>query len=710
MKKSWLKKTTAVVILALVLSSVFTVSAVNEVGSSVPAPELPYQSYTYWVDVNASEKVPVYSKPMYKADNFIPTGAVGGNDQSLLNDIVSQNGKTYLLDGGLGRVYVLDQSYAAVCTVQNVVRDNEVIDFSGAQGLYVDKSGLIYIADTENERVIVTDINSNCVKILELPDSPLIPTGFKYKPVKVVVDKKGYTYIVSEGSYYGAILYSPKTEFLGFFGANTVKGTLSTAYNNLFNRLFSNDVKRAADELSLPYTLTDITVGPDNFIYTATGRTAKSGTIQKGQVCVYNPGGKDTLKASSFNFADYEVAGAEKAQNILGIDVDDEGYIYLLDGVYGRIFFYDKECNLLSVFGGGYNDSHQTGGFYLPTAITVNGQDIVVTDRQKNGITIFKITQYGNLVKQADSVTLMGDFATALPLWKEVIRQDSNNQLAYRGVAKALYDIGEDEEAIKYSRMGYDRETYSKAFENIRNQWLEDNFTLIAIFAIILISAISALLVIKKKRNIIILKNDKAKILAMCTLHPVESFRAIKEKQKGSLISAVVLLAVFYVVTVLNDTAGGFIFTVFDYQGYNALYVFLSTVGLIILWTISNWLICSLMGGVGRIKEIFIVTCYCLIPIILGNILRLVLTHIIVADEAAFMGMMVFAVTAYAAFMLIIGIMRIHDYSFGKFVGTTVLSVIAMMIIIFLIFLIVMLAQQVYGWLLSVLIEIKSKF
>mgnify|MGYP004632551831 CR=1 FL=1 len=61
----------------------------------------------------------------------------------------------------------------------------------------------------------------------------------------------------------------------------------------------------------------------------------------------------------------------------------------------------------------------------------------------------------------------------------------------------------------------------------------------------------------------------------------------------------------------------------------------------------------------------------------------------------------------YAAFMLIIGIMRIQDYEFGKFVATTALSLATMLIIIFLLFLVFMLSQQIYGWLITVYTELK---
>ncbi len=55
---------------------------------------------------------------------------------------------------------------------------------------------------------------------------------------------------------------------------------------------------------------------------------------------------------------------------------------------------------------------------------------------------------------------------------------------------------------------------------------------------------------------------------------------------------------------------------------------------------------------------------------------------------------------------LAVGVMKVHNYEFGKFVGTTVVTVIAMIIIVFLIFMVCLLAQQVYGWIATVFTEI----
>lgn len=456
---------------------------------------------------------------------------------------------------------------------------------------------------------------------------------------------------------------------------------------------------------------TDIVVDSENFIYTATGKSGDD-EIQHGQIRRFNPGGKDILNASDINFADSQVGNYQYSKQIqsLGcLDVDSDGFLYALDTTTGRIFWYDAGCNLLSVFGGSIGDGEQKGTFILPTAIAVNGTDVLITDGTGKSLTVFSETEYGTLVRNAQLITLKGDFAAAKEPWEQVVSQDINNQLGYRGLAKAYYDLGEYDKAMEYAKLGVDRETYAKAFELTRTRVLESNFYLIAAVVVLLVAAIVVWSVLKRKKGIVLIKNVKLKTALSSVAHPVESFRLIKEKGEGSVIISVVILVLFYVITVLNDTLGGFAFTVFDSESYNAIYVFLSTVGLIVLWTVSNWLVCTLAGGIGKMKEIFIVTCYSLRPILFAKTVRLILTHILVPSEGAFLDIFVVICTAYAALMLIIGIMRIHDYEFGRFLGTTIFTVIGMLIIVFLLFLVFLISQQLFAWLKTLYIELRYR-
>ena len=707
-----LKKFKKALISALVLllsAAPLCVSAAQPGENSAASGETPYRSYTYWTEYDNRDKIPSYSKPMYEVSTVIDSKQLGDMLDSKLNDLaVDNSGNTYLLDSGNSRVYILDSSYTPVKVLRDLTYNGQSLSFTDAKGIYADKNGNIFICDTKNARVLILDGNGTVLKELLLPDSELIPSGFEYKPIKVAVDSKGYTYIACDGSYYGAILYSPEMEFLGFFGANTVKATVTDVIKSLWKKLTSNDTKRASDEISLPYTFTDLVVDSDDFIYTATGRSGED-QIQYGQICRLNPGGKDILNASDLNFADYQIGALKRSaqiQDLSSIAVDSDGFFYALDTTYGRVFWYDSECSLLSVFGGSMGDGNQKGTFRLPSGIAVNGTDILVSDSQKNSLTVFKATDYALAVRTAQLKTLSDDFASALEDWQTVASLDSESQLAYRGLAKAYYDMGDNENAMKYAKLGADRETYADAFKEVRSKRLENSFGFIFAGVIVLAAAIALLSVYKRKHAVVLVKNETLKTALSSVAHPAESFRLVKEKHQGSVMISTVILLLLYIVTVLNDTAGGFAFTYFDTNNYNALYVLLSTVGLVVLWTVCNFLVCTLAGGIGKLSEIYCVTCYSLIPVLFGRACNLILTHLLVPDEGAFLSIFLTVCTLYTAFMLIIGIMKIHDYEFGKFVGTTIFSVIGMMIVVFLIFLVFMLSQQVFGWIKTLYIEL----
>ena len=58
------------------------------------------------------------------------------------------------------------------------------------------------------------------------------------------MDSHGYLYVLSDGSYYGALLYAPDKTFTGFYGANDVTSNIATAIKTVFERMFTNNVKK----------------------------------------------------------------------------------------------------------------------------------------------------------------------------------------------------------------------------------------------------------------------------------------------------------------------------------------------------------------------------------------------------------------------------------------------------------------------------------
>ena len=63
--------------------------------------------------------------------------------------------------------------------------------------------------------------------------------------------------------------------------------------------------------------------------------------------------------------------------------------------------------------------------------------------------------------------------------WREVIRMNTNYELAYLGIGKALNRRGEYKEAMKYFELAHNATYYSKAFNSYRDAVLNENFNLL---------------------------------------------------------------------------------------------------------------------------------------------------------------------------------------------------------------------------------------
>lgn len=676
-----------------------TAEAANDSANS----QIPYNSYSYWEDV---ARIPVHTKPIYEVKTVLDYSDMKLAEQfSEITDVFANgNGYIYLLDGGASRLVILNEQYEKQTEFYTLSDGENEYTFKGAKGIFVDNEGKIYIADTENGRILVCKEDGILISKLYLPESHLIPDSFDFRPIKVAIDSQGYLYVLSDGSYYGAIMYSEAGEFLGFYGANTVKNTVGKAIVNLWNRLILNDEKRAAMEIKLPYQFTDLCIDSKDFVYTATGNTSEEDSNkQVGQIRKLSPGGKDVLKSDSLNYGDENIGRFE--QDILGVSVSDDGFIYALDSAYGHIFVYDQNSSLLGVFGNGSREGLQNGSFSYATAITVSGNDVIITDSKLNTLTIFNITEYGKLLKKAVLTGNEGDYSAAKELWTNVLTQDKQCQLAYEGLGKCYYDEGDYEKALEYAETGCDKETYALAFEQMRNTFIYEHFTWIVIGTFVVILLIWILCRYKRKKGIVLF-SPKLRLAISVLKNPRDAFIDLKVYGQGSYVVAIGFLVIYYISAVMKVTHGGFSYVAFDTAEFNALLILLRTVGLVLLFTLCFWAIATLQGGLGKMGEIFITVCYSLQPLIIANVTYIILTNVMTPSEIGFLELFMSFMMIYMAFILIMGLMSINDFEFGKFVWVSVLTIASMVIILFVGLVVLMLIQLIVGFGKTIIFEV----
>lgn len=698
----------AFLIVTILAFPVFSATA----STAIDSPELSYESYTYWQDYAGQDKKAVYCKPMYEPAFAIDYKYLGASSLTEINDVCTdKNGNVYILDSGAGVIYVLDKEYNYISRIDVIKNsDGEEYYFDNADGIFVRDDGVVLIANTEYQTVLATDLYGNYLFELVLPESDIIPEDFSFDPIKVAVDSRGYTYVLSRGSFYGALLYAPDNTFLGFFGANNVTATLGESIKAIFTDLFMTNEKRALSDSKLPYQFVDLVVDNSNFVFTVTGVTdASSVEVQTDQVKKFNPGGIIVSGDSQFNYADATVSkvlNVVKAQDLLGVAVDDKGFIYVVDSTYGRVFLYDREDQLMCVFGGGIGMGNNLGTFNLPSAIAVNGDDVLVSDKSLNRVTIFKITEYGKLFKRADDTIISGRYGACKDDWLKILSLDKNNQLAYKSLAKIYLQEENYDLALDYAKKGYDKQTYSLAFKSVRRELLAEYFPFIVIGVLAICAAFIVIKYVNSKKGRKIIKNQKARTMLRSLSHPFDTFEKVKYKNEGSIKLSFALIAIYYCTTVLKTTAGGFLFTEYDPSQYNALLTLFQTFGFVMLWSLLNWAVCTLFGGIGKMKEIFCVVSYALLPLIIYNLVFLGLSHFLVSNEAGFL--MVFDIISliYFGVIIAVGSIKIHDFSFSCFVGTTLLSLFGMVVVIFIIFITATLVQQFGGFIITLASEI----
>lgn len=693
----------------LFAATVLVIVMMTEFSTAVFA-DVPYNSYTYWSDVGEEDKA-VGNRQMYGAEALITAKSLGVKDFTEISDIgTDKDGRLYILDSS-SRITVTDKNFSLLYEIGKI---NGTYEYNEAGGLYIERDGTVYICDTKNHRLLHITTDGKLIREIGLPDSPLIPDDFNFLPTAMTTDKDGFLYVLSDGSFYGALLYSPELEFMGFYGANSVKGSLASVLTNIKNKIISNKGKKANSKQNLPYCFVDIAIDDGGFIYTCNGYTDKSG--KTGQIRRLSPGtGLNLLSSDDINFADSKQNGEYNngiltKQDIMDVEVDSHGFIFGLESAYGKVFVYDKNGKKMSVLGGGTGSGTQTGTFVNVSSMALgnDGEKIYVSDKRTNYITAFSVTEFGRLVRAATELTVEGKYDKSKEMWQEALKQDNNYQPAYSGLARISLNEKKYAEAMSLAKTGYDRDTYALAFEYERNRFLNDNFLWIFVLVIVAAVTVITLLIIKSKKHITLIKNREIKIMMSVSVHPVNTFTDIKEKQLGSYALCAVTVLIFYISTVLQTLAGGFMFSVYDSANFNSLWVFVRSVGLVTLWVAADWMVCTLLGGNGKLKEITVVTCYSLWPLIASNFLKLLLTNILLPTESGFLSILDTAAIIYFLILMVIGLLKIHDFSMSRLVGTSVLALVGIAAIVFLIIMVAILVQQFWGFIVTVVSEIST--
>ena len=662
--------------------------------------------------------VSAISRDMYEPAFKINDETLGKEVMEGATDIFCKDDYIYILNGEESKLFVLNPDFSFNREIIFKTEDGFEETFYGASNVYVAPDNTLYLSDTDMARVFVADLEGNIKRFIDLPDSDVIPEEYIFQPTSVIVDQDGNIYVLSLGSYYGALYFSSDYEFKGFYGANTVQHTALDALSYIWDLLTNTDEKRAKSDRTLPYAFNDMSIDSNGYLYTVTS-AAEPYSNTPGQIGMLSPSGINILmrrdnrgsssSASGFQFAEDKVIfNWEKArtQDFAGLVIDDSGFIHALDTTYGLVYVYDSDCNLITTYGGGIEQGNQLGLFESASAIALKGDNTLVLDSARNAITVFKPTEYGKLVHEAQPLYLDGNYSEAKELWTKILSMDSNSVYALRGLAKAHYSEGDYKTAMKYAEAASDYSTYDLAYQQVRNKLISDNFTWLFIGIVLLLVGLVVVLVRMKKREKPLITNIKLRTLSSTLVHPFSAFNDIKYKGYGSGPIATVIILLFTLSSIIKETGSSFLFRTIDAHNFNAIYTLAKSFGLVVLWIICNYLASVLMSGKGTFKEIAIGTSYSLVPMIFANFLITGLSYVLTYDDVTFINTITTVATIYTFYLLFIAITTVHEYGMSKFLLNTVVAIFFMILVVFIIFMVVILLQQLTSFIETIYMEV----
>ncbi len=665
--------------LTLTVTDLFTITA---------RADAPYKTYT----------VDGYGSVAETQTAYLPYETITKIDEETLNGPTDfklmPDGTMYILDSGNARVVVSDLS-------GNLIKTFGEGTLVSPRGIYVTKDHITYIADRDAKSIFVFDEEGNLIHTYTRPNVPMYGETQDFLPLKVIVNDAGTIYVICESNTNGVVEISPVDNgtFLGYFGTNSTNSSLI----NIIWRAILTDEQRAKMRSNIPSTPDNMAIDDKGIIYTVT-RGEGDGTVKR-----LNIAGVNMLEASDYDTVPAAIAVGNHDNCFV---VSQQGFIYE----------YNNEGELLFVFGGKDDGQLRIGLSTKAEAIQVGLDDkIYVLDSDKAQIQIYEPTEFTNYLHSALYLFSKGRYEESKEPLSKVLEMNNLFDYANKAMGKALYKEEDYANALKYAKLSKDLDTYSDAFWEIRNNWLRHNLSAIVLIIIALLILKFAIKRLDKKKNILdkpralwrSFKNIKlVKELGYMfyfVRHPIDGCYGIKWENRVSLLSSNIILVLVMAFYVINKYFCGFMFKTVREGSFDVL----SDVGMILiamgLVVGCNYLMCTINDGEGKLKHIYSSFIYSFAPYVILMPFIFILSHVVTYNEEFFVSFGRFCMVVWIAVLVVISIREINNYTVSETAKIIFLTVFTILIVCLIAFILYVLWAQVFDFVQSVVREVVYK-
>ncbi|MEG0570211.1 MAG: hypothetical protein RR497_01030 [Oscillospiraceae bacterium] len=509
------KKCLALITIVLLLVTPIMAMAAETNNSSSSA----FKSYTF--DYYGKT---VHCPAPYTLEQRVTGKDLGIPDFEIANDIfVTPKGTVFVAVSGQDEtsnaVYQLDENLKLEKSWLGYTDDKgEFVKFQKPTGVFVTPKDEVYIADSGSKNIIQLNTDFTQVRIIPPPkveDSAILSEniGFieKYTPGHLVVNDAGRIHVVAQNVNEGIVVFDPDGKFNGFMAA----GKVHASAMDIFWRKFSNEAMLKRMNAFVPVEYSNIMIDDRGFIYATSASKdvdtvigeikSGKGTEESSLVRRLNTNGTDILRRKGYvpvvgdaDILDLQlVKGDDQSgiSRIVDIACGPNGSFTLLDSKRNHMFTYNSEGYLLYAFSG---PDVSVGGTDTPVSIAQYNDKIFLLDTATSSISLYEKTEFAKLLDQAAYCEDNGEYTKAAEYWEKVLDANANYDLAYNGLGKKAYSDKDYKAAMFYYKNSNNRDGYSKAYKQYRNQVSAKYIIPIAVIVIVIATLVAAIFAVFK--------------------------------------------------------------------------------------------------------------------------------------------------------------------------------------------------------------------
>ena len=188
--------------------------------------------------------------------------------------------------------------------------------------------------------------------------------------------------------------------------------------------------------------------------------------------------------------------------------------------------------------------------------------------------------------------------------------------------------------------------------------------------------------------------------------HPLRVYGEIKYENGGSLIVAGILLLLYFFTQVFVYFRTGYLFTNNEASDFSFIQTLVSSVGILFLWTVCNWITGTLLEGEGSFRELWISACYSVVPYVLIQLIAAAISPILILAEATMLKTLLAVSQFWMLMLLFLGMMIMQQFTVSKAIASVILTVLMMLSVVFLLLLFFSIFQQMAGFVSTVITEL----